>query len=43
MIDSENSLKKDESKVLFTRSSLNVAENALLRGLRDLKKHSNKR
>lgn len=43
MIDSENSLKEDESKVLFTRSSLNVAKNALLRGLRDLKKHSKKK
>lgn len=43
MIDSENSLKEDESMVLFTRSSLNVAKNALLRGLRDLKKHSKTR
>ena len=43
MVDTENSLEKDESNVLFTRSSLNVAKNALIMGLRDIKKHSKKR
>lgn len=42
MVDTESSLKDDESKVLFTRSTENIAKNGLVRGLRDLKKHSKK-
>ena len=43
MVDTENSLEKDESNILFTRSALNIAKNGLALGLRDLKKHSKKR
>jgi hypothetical protein len=42
MIDTENSLEDDESRVLFTRSSVNVMKNALTRGLRDFRRHSKK-